>query len=85
LIAPAFVGVDFERAFYAQVATHFTEAEIIGCLFHFKQALHRRMAKHGISNEEVKFCMRKDIIDLITVPRRCPESQGGKFHCCNDL
>ncbi len=24
-IAPAFVGVDFERAFYAQVANHFTE------------------------------------------------------------
>ena len=40
-IAPAFVGVDFERAFYTQVAHHFTEAEIIGCLFHFKQALHR--------------------------------------------
>ena len=46
-IAPTFVGVDFKRAFYTQVANHFTEAEIIGCLFHFKQTLHRRMIKLG--------------------------------------
>ena len=47
--APTFVGVDFERAFYTQVANHFTEAEIIGCLFHFKQALRRKMIKLGLS------------------------------------
>ena len=61
LIAPAFVGVDFERAFYPQDANHFTEAEIIGCLFHFKQAIHRQMNKLGIPNDKVKLCLRKGI------------------------
>ena len=66
-VAPAFIGVDFERAFYTQDANHFTEAEIIGCLFHFKQAMHRQMKKLGIPNDKVKFHMRKGIVDLIIV------------------
>lgn len=66
-IDPAFVGVDFERAFFTQVLNHFAEAEIIGCLFHFKQALHRKMIKLGIPDEEVRFTMRKGVMDLITV------------------
>ena len=66
-IAPAFVGVDFGRAFDTQVANHFTEAKIIGCLVHFKQALYRRMITLGLPNEEVEFSMRKGVMDLITV------------------
>ena len=66
-INPAFVGVDFEWAFFSQVTNHFSEAEIIGCLFHFKQALCRKMIKIGIPEDEVKFAMRKGVMDLITV------------------
>jgi len=35
-INPAFVGVDFERAFFSQVTNHFSEAEIVGCFFSFQ-------------------------------------------------
>ncbi|KAL3778828.1 hypothetical protein HJC23_002885 [Cyclotella cryptica] len=66
-IAPAYIGVDFERAFFTQVSNHFSEADLIGCLFHFKQALRRKMIKLGIPEEEVKNVMQKGIIDLITV------------------
>eukprot|EP00804_Cyclotella_cryptica_P003775 CCRYP_008952-RG/>CCRYP_008952-RG protein AED:0.38 eAED:0.62 QI:0/0/0/1/0/0.33/3/0/196 len=51
-IAPAYIGVDFERAFFTQVSNHFSEADLIGCLFHFKQALRRKMIKLGIPEEE---------------------------------
>eukprot|EP00804_Cyclotella_cryptica_P014847 CCRYP_021233-RA/>CCRYP_021233-RA protein AED:0.19 eAED:0.19 QI:1615/0.57/0.5/1/0/0/8/0/352 len=66
-IAPAYIGVDFERAFFTQVSNHFAKADLIGCLFHFKQALRRKMIKLGIPEEEVKFVMQKGVIDLITV------------------
>jgi hypothetical protein len=66
-IDPAYIGVDFERAFFTQVANHFSEADLIGCLFHFKQALRRKMINLGIPEEEVKFAMQKGVIDLITV------------------
>ena len=35
--------------------------------FHFKQSVGRKMIKLGIPNDEVKFCMRHGIIDLLTV------------------
>lgn len=38
-IKPVFVGVDFERAFWTQDTNHFAGADIIGCLFHFKEAI----------------------------------------------
>jgi hypothetical protein len=71
--------VDLERAFYAQVANHFTEAEIIGCLFHFKQALCRKMIKLGIPDDEVKFCMRKGTIDLSTAIPKDDLTKGVNF------
>jgi len=32
---PAYVGVDFERAFFTNVWIHFENAKLLGCLFHF--------------------------------------------------
>jgi len=37
---PSYIGVDFDRAFFSNVAAHFPLAKLIGCLFHFKQAEH---------------------------------------------
>eukprot|EP00956_Cyclotella_meneghiniana_P038747 scaffold159419_cov62-Cyclotella_meneghiniana.AAC.6 len=36
---PAFCGVDFEIAFFHQVAIHLPGVDLIGCLFHWKQAI----------------------------------------------
>ena len=46
----SFVGVDFEEAFFTSVQMVFSDAFIVGCFFHFKQANRRRMKKlnmHG--------------------------------------
>ena len=47
------VGVDFVRACFKQVANHFPEVKLIGCLFHFKQAITRKMIKLGMPDKEV--------------------------------
>lgn len=66
-LMPEFIGVDFEIAFFSQIKNHFEESDLIGCLFHFKQAMRRKMVKLGIPEAELKFAMRKGIVDLITV------------------
>jgi hypothetical protein len=40
---PSYVGVDFECAFFSNAAINFADAILIGCLFHFKQAIHRML------------------------------------------
>ena len=51
-IAPAYVGVEFESAFFSQDSNHFPGAQLIGCLFHFKQANRRKIIKLGIPEGE---------------------------------
>ena len=40
---------------------------MIGCLFHWKQAIRRKIIKLGIPDDEVKFAMRRGVIDLLTI------------------
>ena len=44
----SFVGVDFEAAFIASIKTVFSDAFLVGCFFHFKQANRRKMKKLGM-------------------------------------
>ena len=44
----SFVGVDFESAFISLINIVFSDAFLVGCFFHFKQAIRRRMKKLGI-------------------------------------
>ena len=64
---PAYVGVDFERAFFTNVRIHFENAKLLGCLFHFKQALRRKMKQLLFPDEEVSFAMKTGVIDVLTV------------------
>lgn len=64
---PAEVICDFERALIDVMGTHFPNAEVIGCLFHFKQALLRRMKKLCIPSKEIKIAMEKRVLDMLTV------------------
>lgn len=41
---------DFEAALISAVQVHFPNADVIGCLFHFEQAVRRRMQKLTISD-----------------------------------
>ena len=64
---PAFCGVDFEIAFFHQVAAHLPGVDLIGCLFHRKQAIRRKCIKLGMPENEVGFAMRKGVLYLLTI------------------
>ena len=66
-IDASYIGVDFERAFFTQLGTHFPDAKLMGCLFHFKQAARRKMVDLGIPDSEIKPAMARGVYDLLTV------------------
>jgi len=66
-IDASYIGVDFERAFFTQLGTHFPDANLMGCLFHFKQAARRKMVVLGIPDSEIKSAMARGVYDLLTV------------------
>ncbi|EGZ14737.1 hypothetical protein PHYSODRAFT_333073 [Phytophthora sojae] len=62
-IFPAHVVCDFEFAMITSVQNQFPESRIVGCLFHSKQALRRKMMKLKITEDEVDLTMREGCID----------------------
>ncbi|ETO66972.1 hypothetical protein F444_15973, partial [Phytophthora nicotianae P1976] len=52
------------------VKTQFPDSTIVGCLFHFKQVLRRKMLKLKITEDEVNLAMLDGCIDRLTVIRR---------------
>ncbi|KAE8974678.1 hypothetical protein PF005_g26353 [Phytophthora fragariae] len=76
-LKPAHVACDFEYAMIKAVKNQFPETRIIGCLFHFKQAIRRKMLKLRISEEEVYLSMREGSFDrLAVIPRSDITGQG---------
>ncbi|OWZ16290.1 hypothetical protein PHMEG_0009931 [Phytophthora megakarya] len=67
---PAHIVCDFEFALIKSVQEQFPESRIVGCLFHFKQALRRKMFKLKITDLEVELAMREGCIDRLTIVRR---------------
>jgi hypothetical protein len=45
---PAFVHCDFELALINAVTQQFPNAKIVGCLFHWKQALRRYLIRYAL-------------------------------------
>ena len=45
----------------------FPKSPIVGCLFHFKQAIHRKLKELAISSEEIVFFMRPGMLDILTL------------------
>ena len=64
---PETIGVDFEQAFINALRECFPNAKIIGCLFHWKQAIRRKMIGLGIPKVVVSYFMRPGMLDLLTV------------------
>ena len=52
-----FAGVDFEPAFFNAISICFPEAIIIGCFFHFKQAIRAKLKKLGMHKAVVSVIM----------------------------
>ena len=63
-IEPAYIGVDFERDFFKQVAKNCPDAELLVVFFHVKQAIRKKMIKLGMSDKEVTFAMKKGVVYL---------------------
>ncbi|GMF33514.1 unnamed protein product [Phytophthora lilii] len=66
-LEPAEFICDFERALINAVQIQFPAADIIGCLFHFKQAVRRRMKTLGISKRATSIAMESGVLDMLTV------------------
>ena len=64
---PKFCAVDFEIAFFCQVVNHLPGVDLIGCLFHWNQAIRRKLFKLGKPENEVGFAMRKGVLDLLEI------------------
>ena len=65
---PKCIYCDFEKALINAVRSQFRDAEIIGCLFHFKQALCRHMiTKLDMDEEQVSMVIEKNCLDILTV------------------
>ena len=59
------VVTDFEVALFSTIALFFPAAVIIGCFFHFKQALKRQLTKMRIPEDQIKYAMRPGKLDEI--------------------
>ena len=62
---PLSVTCDFERAVINEVKAYFRRTEVVGCLFHFKQALRRNPKNCGIPEDVAIDCMRIGSLDLL--------------------
>ena len=62
------ITCDYEQALLNAINTTWTKPEIIGCLFHWKQALRRKLIDLEISKDLVKELMDSDgLINILTV------------------
>ncbi|KAK1933972.1 hypothetical protein P3T76_011732 [Phytophthora citrophthora] len=64
---PGTITCDYERAVLNAARDQFPEPTTVGCLFHFKQAVRRRMQKLYIPTEEISVVMRRHMLDILTV------------------
>lgn len=77
---PSAVGVDFETALLKMAGKHFPDAVIVGCDFHWKQALRRKLKAMGFPDEEIEIAMRFGMLDLlISLPPEELERKGLPF------
>ena len=75
-LSPFAVHVDFEKALINAIRSQFPNAMIVGCYFHFKQALFRWLKKSNIHPEQVLMAMEPNFIDLLTI---VPKKEIVKF------
>ncbi len=76
-------GVDFEQAFINALRKMFPRARLIGCFFHWKQAIRRKLKDLGFPDGVVSHLMKPGRLDLLTVMPiddvKSVESKGPMF------
>ena len=66
-LIPKNITCDFEKGLINTAGEQFKGCEINGCLFHWKQALRRKMMSLNTSCEHISMVMTKNVIDVLTV------------------
>jgi hypothetical protein len=69
-LKPATITTDFEGALLLACKEQFPESRIIGCLFHFKKALRRRLVKLRVNQEEIGRAILRGNLDILTTVER---------------
>ncbi|KAF0993227.1 hypothetical protein HZS_5727 [Henneguya salminicola] len=65
IIIPRIISVDFMYSLISQVKHEFTESKILGCYFHYKQALLRKFTKFKICMENTNAILSN--VELLTI------------------
>ena len=66
-LEPFSVPCDFEKIQHNAVTCQFKEFKLSGCLFHWKQAIQRKMIALKIDSEQISMAMTKFVLDVLTV------------------
>uniref|UniRef100_H3GZT0 MULE transposase domain-containing protein n=1 Tax=Phytophthora ramorum TaxID=164328 RepID=H3GZT0_PHYRM len=67
LLEPATVTCDFERGLMNAVIEQFPLVKIMGCLFHWKQALRRKMVELRIPQDQIAAALSSGMVDVLTI------------------
>jgi hypothetical protein len=67
---PSVVTCDFEWGIIKGVQDQFPEAFVVGCLFHWKQALRKRLIALRVPVDQIQQAMGRGVLDLLTVVRK---------------
>lgn len=59
--------LDFEKAMINAPREQFPDTILVGCFFHFKQALRKRMGSLGIHKQQIKIAMSENCIDILCI------------------
>ncbi|KAF0986319.1 hypothetical protein HZS_158 [Henneguya salminicola] len=62
---PKYITMDFELGMIRAITPEFQESRFVGCYFHFKQAINKKLPKLKISNQDLKIILEK--IELLTL------------------
>ncbi|KAK1945604.1 hypothetical protein P3T76_002652 [Phytophthora citrophthora] len=66
-MTPASVTCNFEAALIKGVRDRFPEIDVIGCLFHWKQAIRRKLVDLRFSANQISEAMAPGVLDVLTV------------------
>ncbi|GMF60708.1 unnamed protein product [Phytophthora fragariaefolia] len=64
---PAEVVFDSEFIPFSPVQRQFLNDDVVGCFFHYKQALRRRMKRQRTTEAEANIAMAPGMLDILTV------------------
>ncbi|GMF54290.1 unnamed protein product [Phytophthora fragariaefolia] len=67
LLEPAIVTCDFERGLMNAVTDQFPLVKIVGCLFHWKQVLRRKMIELRIPQDQIAAALTPGVLDILTI------------------